>query len=495
SILVHLSTPSGPAGKIFVGPTAVDEEQMTNYALLFDVFWAMSKHADGDAQADVQALLMTALRQLSSIFIARWENVKTPGTIATACTVVCKNAKRDLYNGVEQETAEYLLDIFRRSDAYASKAGLAVMALMRALREKEETAGLRAVWTQLWNELNARARKCVLETSEDVSKLMEYLTAVEKCIPVGGKEAIEPEVTEIVELLNDKLKWAMGLLEIKKYRKPVESELKDVLHKLVICIVSITHDLLQEMATRSYLRMAAPPPPVAAIIKPLTDQFFTRPFWSITSPLRVATVLISVAPSHAHEHYGKAIWRLVITRAKGEAPEYTTLSGWTIEAMANSKCDKWYTMAFSLQSDFIGIIKNKNESRTDEVQTNTRENAIFCIVSLIEKYDARGGGEKKFRQIVEYLVKDWLPITVNTQFFMKVYTFIVQIAELGDQYIKQREHRVALLNIFDRALAKEGIWEEGVQMVKLRDGLNSAMITIGRKIMQETRPARGAERG
>ncbi|GMR49777.1 hypothetical protein PMAYCL1PPCAC_19972, partial [Pristionchus mayeri] len=385
--------------------------------------------------------------------------------------------------------------IFRRSDAYASKAGLAVMALMRALREKEETAGLRAVWTQLWNELNARARKRALETSEDMLKLMEYLSAVERCIPAVGEEALEPEVSDIVELLKDKLKWAMGFLESKNYRKPVESELAEILHKLVICIVNITHDLLKEMGSRSLVEFGAPTPPVVKIIKPLTDRFFEKPFWDITSPLRLAALLISVAPDHAYECYEKTIWKLVITRAKGEAPEYTLWSGWTIDAMTRSKSDKWRKLAFGLLNDFIGIIKHKNESRTDEVQTNTRENSIFCIVSIIDRYDAKKVGEKLIRQIVEYLVKDWLPITVNTQFFLIVYTFLAQAVELEDRYINQREHRVALLHIFDRALAKEGIWEEGVQMVKLKDSLNSAMITIGRKIMQETRPARRAERG
>ncbi|GMR57944.1 hypothetical protein PMAYCL1PPCAC_28139, partial [Pristionchus mayeri] len=238
---------------------------------------------------------------------------------------------------------------------------------------------------------------------------------------------LQPEVKEIVKLIKHKLDKVIEVLE-KNYRKKgisMTPEFETNLRNIVICDVKITYELIKEMH-----------PPPYDILKPLTDRFFEPSFRNITSPLRLATILIKKAPDHTFHCYKSQICDLIPLRAWGENPEYTLEAGWTIAAMATSNCKDWRKKAFAMKRELKEIIKdnNKNRADEDEEQTKRREIAVFALVNILWHSDPKElgkdwRGQERHEKYIRYLIEYWLPITLMTELFDDVYTFLAFLIE------------------------------------------------------------------
>ncbi|GMR57942.1 hypothetical protein PMAYCL1PPCAC_28137, partial [Pristionchus mayeri] len=259
--------------------------------------------------------------------------------------------------------------------------------------------------------------------SHDLAKLLVCLEAIEKCFPIVGKDDLQPEVKGIVELMENKLYWAIEVLEKNYKKKRMTREFETNLRNIVICDVRITYELIKEMD-----------PPPYEILKPLTDRFLKPSFCNITSPLRLATILIKKAPDHTFHCYKNQICDLIPLRAWGENPEYTLEAGWTIAAMASSNHKDWRKKALDMMSDIKEIIKRNYGDRAHEEQTKRREIAVFALVNILShshakevRYDWRG--QERNGKYIRYLIEYWLPITLMTELFDDVYTFLAFLIE------------------------------------------------------------------
>ncbi|GMR50149.1 hypothetical protein PMAYCL1PPCAC_20344, partial [Pristionchus mayeri] len=213
-------------------------------------------------------------------------------------------------------------------------------------------------------------------------------------------------------------------------------------------------------------------------IRPLTDRFFKKSFYSISSPLRLATLLIQKAAEHTLTLYKKPICKLVSMRAQGDVPYYTLETAWTIEAMTQSTTLKWGEKARGMMPKLVKIADHNKSSDPKR----TREIAVLSIVNIIVNTEINKLGKETYHMLTSRFIEDWLPITVVTDAFLVVYSFLAHLIEKDEIVLKKDGERV--LEMLGYIVGKEGIWK-GKNMLELKTRLNKVMSDLGIRILNE----------
>ncbi|GMR31531.1 hypothetical protein PMAYCL1PPCAC_01726, partial [Pristionchus mayeri] len=211
------------------------------------------------------------------------------------------------------------------------------------------------------------------------------------------------------------------------------------IEKIVDCIIDFAHNVFKVKGV-----------PMCSIIKSITDIIYERKLYknvltSMCASLRLAYLLIYDAPDHALIYRGE-IMDIVWNGLRSKCQDHAQEALWTLGAMAASRRREWRKGAMdtaNAENSLLDLI------RSDEVNRKTTEMAICALVQILRmtNNECRYIYDLRYGMLISRLIKDWLPITIITEAFETVYSFLAMLIETKDQAIDidKNEDRLLLI--------------------------------------------------